>query len=51
MEIEPIQGNDEPVLIIDTYYVIGEGLIWKTDRRSHPSLQLEGAGDHVYAQN
>ena len=51
MEVEPILGNDEPVLIIDTYFVINEGMTWKSDRRAHLSLRLEGAGDHTYAYN
>lgn len=53
MEITPVQGNDEPVIVIDAYYVIrGDQMEWKSDRRSHPSLTLEGTGgDIVYAHS
>jgi len=53
MEVTPVQGNDEPVIVVESYYVIrgGDEMIeWKSDRRRHPSLTLEGTGgDTVYA--
>jgi len=53
MEVTPVQGNDEPVIVVESYYVIrGDEIQWKSDRRRHPSLTLEGTGgDTVYALN
>ena len=53
MEITPVQGNDEPVIVVEAYYVIrGDQMEWRSDRRSHPSLTLKGTGgDTVYAQS
>jgi hypothetical protein len=53
MEITQVQGNDEPVIAVESYYVIKrDQMEWKSDRRTHPSLTLEGTGgDTVYAHN
>ena len=54
LEIDPIHGNDEKVIVVDTYYVLDRELNqnvvieWKYDRRQ-PKLELKG-GNIVHAE-
>ena len=45
MEIDPITGNDEKVIIIDSYYILDREAFndhriieWKYDRRQQPKI-------------
>lgn len=53
MEIDPIIGNDEKVIVVEKYTVIDRDagnmiLEWKYDRRSYPKITLKG-GKHAYS--
>ena len=52
LEIDPIHGNDEKVIVIDTYYVLDASndlvIEWKYDRRQ-PKLEFKG-GNIVHAE-
>ncbi len=54
MEIDPILGNDEKVIIVDSYFVLdrdesdGTTIEWKYDRRQ-PKLVMKG-GNIVQAE-
>ena len=56
MEIDPITGNDEKVIIIDSYYILDREAFndhriieWKYDRRQQPKIELKG-GNIVHAE-
>lgn len=54
MEIKPLSGNDQMVIVVDTYMVIDRQMgddtfEWKNERKSlQPKLTLKG-GKYVYS--
>jgi hypothetical protein len=54
LEIKPIQGNDQLIIVVDSYSVIDretgqDTFEWKNDRKNSPKLTLKG-GRYAYAQ-
>ena len=61
MDKEKINGNDEPVIVVEKYFILDKqagvssshdasnGFDWKTDRKSFPKLRVEGGPSFVYA--
>jgi hypothetical protein len=57
MEVEPIQGNEEKVIIVERYWVVGkergarggEVIEWKADSKRFPKVKLRG-GNYAYSE-